>query len=109
MKIERFLRDAEPKLGIDVDIVVPGEDISGCQLRLRQAHHLGKIGPGTAIEVRHPLGCDDWHALRTLYYHWAAVQPGITDSFAFIWCKSIAASQYSIDRYRHICIYVSHI
>ena len=53
------LRYSEPQLGIEIDVVVPGEDIGGGQLCLRQAHHLGETRPGTAIIVGDAHRSDD--------------------------------------------------
>ena len=88
VKIRR-LGYSEPELGIDIDVVVPGEDIGGGELCLRQPPHLGETRPGTAIEVRHPRGSDDRDIARTLDHHRSAVQPGITYSFALIRRKDI--------------------
>jgi len=57
--INIVLRHTEPQLSINVDIVVPGEEVDGRPLRLRQTHHLRKTRPDTAIEVRYSLGSND--------------------------------------------------
>ena len=49
------LRHAEPHLGIQVGIVVPGEPVGGVQLPVRQPHHLGEAGVDPIDFVDHPL------------------------------------------------------
>ena len=59
VRIRRRLGYPESQLGIEVDVVVPGEDKGGGELSLWETHHLGETRPGTAIEIRHSLGSDD--------------------------------------------------
>src|SRR6185436_6427142 len=77
------LRYPEPQLSIEIQVVVPGEDVSFRPLCKWQAHHLGETSPGAAIEVRDPLGSDDGDIARTLDHNGSTIQPGIIDPFAF--------------------------
>ena len=58
-RMRRRLGYPESQLGIEVDIVVPGEDKGGGELSLWETHHLRETRPGTAIEISHSLGGDD--------------------------------------------------
>ena len=96
-----MLRNPKPQLSIDVDVVVPGEDIDRGQLRLWQAHHLGETRPGTAIEVRHALGSDDRDATRALDHHRTTVKASITDPIALVRRQVISAFYHAIDDNSH--------
>ena len=90
----------ETQLGVEVEVVVPGEDIAVGQFGGGQTHHLGEAGPVTAIEVRHPHGSDDrdiaggGHLDRTL------VQPGIADAGAGIGSQGVIAFEDPADGHR---------
>ena len=96
-----MLRNPKPQLSIDVDVVIPGEDIGGGQLRLRQTHHLSETRPGIAIEVRHALGCYDRDVTRTLDHDRTAVKASITDPIALVRRQVISALYHAIDGNRH--------
>ena len=80
-----YLWHAKPQLGIEVNIVVPGENVRRGELGLRQAHHLGKACPSTAIEVGHSQRSDDGNASGTLDHHRSTVETGVADALAGIW------------------------
>ena len=60
--LQESLRHSESELGVDIDIVIPGEEIGGGPLRLRQAHHLRKTRPVAAIEVGNSFRGDDGYS-----------------------------------------------
>ena len=107
--LQESLRHSESELGVDVDIVIPGEEIGGRPLRLRQAHHLRKTRPGTAIEIGDALGSDDRDIARTLDHHRTAVQPGITDSLTLIGQQHISSLQYTANGHCYRCWHIPHI
>ena len=90
----------ETQLGVEVDVVVPGEDIARGQFGGGQTHHLGEAGPGTAIEVRHPHGSDDGHTPGGGDLDRTLVQTGIADACAGIGSQGVIAFEDPADRHR---------
>src|SRR5436190_20821141 len=98
-----MLRYSESQLCIEVDVVIPGEDVSICQLCEWQTHHFRETGPGTAIKVGDALGSDDRYIARTLNDHRTRVQPSITDALAGIGSQSEVALHYDVNLHSYSC------
>jgi len=62
-----------------------------------QTHHLGEIGPGTAIEVRHAHRSDDGDIAGGGHLDRTLVQTGIADALAGIGSQIVAASDDPTD------------
>ena len=65
--IRLALWNSEPQLGIEVNVVVPGQPVGGVQLTARQSHHLRETGLDPIDLVDDALGCDDVLIADDLY------------------------------------------
>src|SRR5215207_9510868 len=72
--IDPSLGNTHSQLGIQVDVVVPGQPVGGAQLSLRQCHCFRETRGCPIDRIDHPLGGHD--ILITLDLHRSIVDPG---------------------------------
>src|SRR5689334_18564105 len=89
------LRDPKSQLSIEIDIIVPGQPVSGVQLAIRQRHHLCETGRDTFYFVNHALGYRDiliaLDLHRTIIDGWEA----LAGAFAGLKCERTAGHFYA--------------
>src|SRR6185436_12573474 len=56
------------QLGIQVDIVVPGQPVDGVQLAIWQSHHFRKARIRTLNLIDHPLRTHHWNTIGTYHF-----------------------------------------
>jgi len=69
-----ILWNTEPQLGIEIDVVIPGQPVDGIKLAVWQSHHLGETNRDVIDLVDQPLRCHDRHITEDLYR--SVVDPG---------------------------------
>ena len=62
-----FLRPPKPQLGVQIDVVVPGQPVDAIQLTVRQSHHLRETRRHVIDFVDHPFRSHDWYITGDLH------------------------------------------
>src|SRR5215213_11218265 len=83
------LGQPKPQLGIEIDIVVPGQPVGGIQLAVGQAQHLGEAGGNVIDPVDHSFGRNN--VLITLDLHQSIVDACTSDANAFSGGQGVGA------------------